>query len=103
MRKLSRSTNENAENALTDGLLDNGVDYTGAGADIQLQTTRFDDDSTNFEKLPKRHLYSYSIGHVFNDLCASCWFTYLLVMLRSVQKCEVLFNRMCLHAGSASY
>jgi hypothetical protein len=27
---------------------------------------------------------AYSVGHVFNDLCASMWFTYLLVFLQRV-------------------
>ncbi|XP_063847478.1 major facilitator superfamily domain-containing protein 12-like isoform X1 [Scylla paramamosain] len=28
--------------------------------------------------------YSYGVGHIFNDLCASMWFTYLLVYLHYV-------------------
>lgn len=27
---------------------------------------------------------AYGIGHVFNDLCASMWFTYLLIYFNSV-------------------
>lgn len=27
-------------------------------------------------------VFYYSCGHMLNDLCAACWFTYLLVMLR---------------------
>ena len=27
---------------------------------------------------------AYGVGHVFNDLCASIWFTYLLVFLQRV-------------------
>ncbi|MPC96962.1 Major facilitator superfamily domain-containing protein 12 [Portunus trituberculatus] len=28
--------------------------------------------------------YGYGVGHIFNDLCASMWFTYLLVYLHYV-------------------
>lgn len=28
-------------------------------------------------------VFFYSCGHMLNDLCAACWFTYLLVMLRA--------------------
>ncbi|KAK5637732.1 hypothetical protein RI129_000085 [Pyrocoelia pectoralis] len=28
--------------------------------------------------------FSYSVGHVFNDLCAAFWFTYLLIFMRKV-------------------
>eukprot|EP01048_Picozoa_sp_COSAG05_P001799 COSAG05_NODE_63_length_22889_cov_41.986617_13_plen_491_part_00 len=31
-----------------------------------------------------RQRYSYGVGHMFNDLSASCWFSYLLVYLHSV-------------------
>ncbi|GAB6018970.1 Major facilitator super domain-containing protein 12 [Chamberlinius hualienensis] len=36
------------------------------------------------QPLPWRQKLSYSIGHVLNDLCASMWFTYLLVYLHRV-------------------
>lgn len=34
--------------------------------------------------LPPRARLSYSVGHFLNDLCASMWFTYLLVYFHSV-------------------
>ncbi|KAG8126845.1 hypothetical protein E2320_021915 [Naja naja] len=34
--------------------------------------------------LPLRDRLSYSVGHFLNDLCASMWFTYLLVYFHSV-------------------
>ena len=34
--------------------------------------------------LPSRIRLSYAAGHVLNDLVASCWFSYLLVFLRTV-------------------
>jgi hypothetical protein len=32
----------------------------------------------------RRTALSYSVGHVFNDLSAACWYTYLLVFLTKV-------------------
>ena len=34
--------------------------------------------------LPSYVKWSYGVGHVLNDLVASCWFSYLLVFLRTV-------------------
>ncbi|KAG0429246.1 hypothetical protein HPB47_023833 [Ixodes persulcatus] len=36
--------------------------------------------------LPLRARLAYSVGHVLNDLCASMWFTYLLVYLTFVRQ-----------------
>ncbi|KAH8040282.1 hypothetical protein HPB51_010062 [Rhipicephalus microplus] len=36
--------------------------------------------------LPLRVRIAYSVGHVLNDLCASMWFTYLLVYLTFVRQ-----------------
>ena len=33
---------------------------------------------------PVRRLFSYAIGHVLNDMCASTWFSYLLIFLYEV-------------------
>lgn len=40
-------------------------------------------DSTE-ASLPAVSRLSYSVGHFLNDLCASMWFTYLLVFYHSV-------------------
>jgi len=37
-------------------------------------------------KLPIRLVLGYGLGHVFNDVCASLWFTYLLIFLQKVLK-----------------
>lgn len=34
--------------------------------------------------LPALRRLSYAVGHFLNDLCASMWFTYLLVFYHSV-------------------
>ena len=36
------------------------------------------------KKLPFRQVLGYGLGHVFNDICASLWFTYLLIFLQKV-------------------
>ncbi|KAL3083393.1 hypothetical protein niasHS_011195 [Heterodera schachtii] len=36
------------------------------------------------DDLPKRRILAYSMGHFYNDLCASMWFTYLLIFLEKV-------------------
>lgn len=45
-----------------------------------------DDQETSQEKLPYYVRFSYGVGHVLNDLCASMWFTYLLVYFHMVIK-----------------
>ena len=34
------------------------------------------------------HVRAYSIGHLFNDLCASCWFVYFTWYLKEVVKLD---------------
>uniref|UniRef100_A0A914HG82 Uncharacterized protein n=1 Tax=Globodera rostochiensis TaxID=31243 RepID=A0A914HG82_GLORO len=34
--------------------------------------------------LSKRRILAYSVGHFYNDLCASMWFTYLLIFMEKV-------------------
>ncbi|GAA6073047.1 major facilitator superfamily domain-containing protein 12, partial [Tachysurus ichikawai] len=34
--------------------------------------------------LPPFRRFTYAVGHVLNDLCASMWFTYLLLYYQSV-------------------
>ena len=35
--------------------------------------------------------YSYGVGHVLNDLCASIWFSYLLVYFHNVLEFNNLY------------
>ena len=37
-------------------------------------------------RLTRCQRFSYSVGHVFNDLCSAMWFTYLLIFMRDVVK-----------------
>lgn len=38
-----------------------------------------------FSFLTVRHKAAYAVGHVLNDLCASMWFTYLLLYFNYVR------------------
>eukprot|EP00475_Leptophrys_vorax_P042986 TRINITY_DN8134_c0_g1_i5.p1 TRINITY_DN8134_c0_g1~~TRINITY_DN8134_c0_g1_i5.p1 ORF type:complete len:535 (-),score=105.50 TRINITY_DN8134_c0_g1_i5:116-1720(-) len=42
------------------------------------------DSSIKSATLNKLQFWAYSVGHVLNDMCAACWFTYLLVYLEDV-------------------
>ena len=44
----------------------------------------------------------YSLGHVLNDLCAACWFTYLLVMLRDARNITSWKSALILLAGQVA-
>jgi Na+/melibiose symporter-like transporter len=36
--------------------------------------------------MSRLQILAYSIGHFLNDLCASMWFTYLMIYLEKVVK-----------------
>ena len=44
-----------------------------------MNTIVTDDYSEIIQRLPFSRKLLYGIGHVLNDICASMWFTYLLV------------------------
>ena len=41
--------------------------------------------STDSEQWTATQYLAYGVGHVLNDMCASTWFSYLLVFLREVR------------------
>ena len=47
-------------------------------------------------------VFFYSCGHVLNDLCAACWFTYLLVMLREARHLLSWKSAIVLLAGQVA-
>jgi hypothetical protein len=53
-----------------------------AGEEPRLCTFRADERACTC--VVERQRLSYGIGHMFNDLSAACWFSYLLVYLHSV-------------------
>ncbi|XP_064110613.1 major facilitator superfamily domain-containing protein 12-like [Macrobrachium nipponense] len=52
--------------------------------------------------LEKRVKYGYSVGHIFNDLCASMWFTYLLVYLQYVLQLDRGLSGFLLFLGQVA-
>ena len=36
--------------------------------------------------------FGYSVGHIFNDICASMWFTYLLLFFQKVMSSVVTWS-----------
>lgn len=53
----------------------------------------------NRSKLPWRVRLSFSVGHVLNDLCASMWFTYLLVFFHLVLRFDNSLSGIVLLIG----
>lgn len=41
-------------------------------------------DNNSTPTLSSSQFWAFSVGHVLNDMCAACWFTYLLVYLEQV-------------------
>ena len=39
-----------------------------------------------YPEISKKTIFGYSLGHVFNDMCSSMWFTYLMIYLEKVIK-----------------
>ena len=58
-------------------------------------------------RLPLRQVLGYGLGHVFNDICASLWFTYLLIFLQKVDKSLFLkqktASQISLELGSSGF
>lgn len=59
-----------------------------ANIDVTKQPTKI----KSSPKLSPITKLSYGVGHVYNDLCASMWFTYLLVFFQQVSKVFVSTN-----------
>lgn len=45
------------------------------------------------EKLPLLQRFAYGVGHIFNDMCASMWFTYFILF------CHVVLELPNVYAG----
>ena len=56
-------------------------------------------------KLSKLTIFGYGLGHVCNDICASMWFTYLLLFFQkvfaiSIKTIKTLYANKC---GSSNF
>ena len=50
-----------------------------------------------YDSLNNHSIIAYAMGHFYNDLCASYWFTYLIFYLKEVLKLE--FAPLCMLLG----
>ncbi|RHY16952.1 hypothetical protein DYB32_010593, partial [Aphanomyces invadans] len=44
-------------------------------------------------------ILAYAVGHVLNDMCASCWFSYLLVFLNGVAGLSPVDSALVMFSG----
>lgn len=59
---------------------------------------------TNLENMKRdglenKDIWAYSVGHVFNDLCASMWFVYLTWYVNNVVKLDNKTSGLCVLSG----
>ncbi len=55
-----------------------------------------------FPHLSKVRKLSYGVGHVFNDLCASMWFTYLVLFYHKVVELDNVYAGMLILVGQVA-
>ena len=53
-------------------------------------------------KLSKLTIFGYGLGHVCNDICASMWFTYLLLFFQKVFALSLFIVAWIPHPWSAA-
>ena len=49
--------------------------------------------------LPWNTKLAYGTGHILNDLCASMWFTYLLLFFENILRFNTLYSGVVLTTG----
>ena len=60
-------------------------------------------ENCNYERrLPFKLRLAYGVGHVLNDICASMWFTYLLVFFHLVLKFDSFTSGIILLVGQVA-
>lgn len=59
-------------------------------------------DTVRTEPLSIKARLSYGVGHVLNDLCASMWFSYLLVFFHSVVGMDNVMSGNLMLVGQVS-
>ncbi len=53
-------------------------------------------------KVPMGQRLAFSLGHILNDLCASMWFTYLLLFLHKVLKFNSALSGILMLVGQVT-
>ena len=51
------------------------------------------------KQLPWKTRLAYGTGHILNDLCASMWFTYLLLFFENILRFDTLYSGVVLTTG----
>ncbi|KAK0161835.1 hypothetical protein PV327_008246 [Microctonus hyperodae] len=51
------------------------------------------------QRLPKKQKWAYGVGHILNDICASIWFTYLIVFFHLVLGFDPVLSGVVLLIG----
>ncbi|XP_011300736.1 major facilitator superfamily domain-containing protein 12 [Fopius arisanus] len=51
------------------------------------------------QRLPRTQKLAYGVGHILNDICASMWFTYLIVFFHYVLGFDPVFSGLVLFIG----
>lgn len=54
------------------------------------------------QRLSKKQKFSYGVGHVLNDICASMWFSYLLVFFHFVLGFDPLLSGTLMLIGQVA-
>uniref|UniRef100_A0A7E4W2W1 Major facilitator superfamily domain-containing protein 12 n=1 Tax=Panagrellus redivivus TaxID=6233 RepID=A0A7E4W2W1_PANRE len=75
-------TNDNQEEPL---IVDDGVDDPGDASSTQNGAV-IDGVDNHPPEISRVKVFGFSLGHMFNDMCASMWFTYLMIYLEKVLK-----------------
>ena len=57
---------------------------------------------TDEATLPWKKRLAYGTGHILNDLCASMWFTYLLLFFHKVLRFDNLYSGVILTSGQVA-
>jgi Na+/melibiose symporter-like transporter len=75
---------------------ENGLKRYCRGIFVKKRTFRIHEDVSKVRRLTK---YGYGTGHILNDMCASLWFTYLLLFYMNVIKLGAINAGIILLAG----
>lgn len=54
------------------------------------------------QDMSRCQVLAYSIGHFFNDLCSSLWFTYLMIYLSKVVQLDNTMAGLLMWLGQVS-
>lgn len=68
------------------GIPNNGLEIHEKPVLYKENITENDNSNNSNRNLTRGEKLCYGVGHVFNDLCASMWFSYLLIFFEKVSE-----------------